>query len=369
MKRLKVICLVLALVLLFGALYYHPDSQSGLLVYRTIPVVAKKGGTVTELLVARGDRVEPGQLLFTTDDLSERADVEVAQKALAEIEATFAIARAEIESEQAAVGAAEAALAEANILLAEQEDLKALNSPAYRKNAYEMFLARMKAQEAGLTEARIALREAQLQLVSILPAQRQSAIAQVNKAQVKLDETQTRSLVSGTIQQVTLNVGDRASMFAIRPSMVIVPDRNPVIVAGFSQVARAVLRVGMAAEIACTSNVNIEMRNSILQARVSAIQDVIASGQLQPTGKLLEPRDLPRQGELVVFLKLEHPEQEALLQAGSDCIVQAYTTHVTGFLEGTFLASVFEDLGIEKALLLRIQIWGALAFGIGLGGG
>jgi multidrug resistance efflux pump len=361
------IWLVLALGLMVGLLFYHPESQTGVLVFRTVPVVPERGGTVTELLVEPGDRVKPGQLLFTTDDSSERADVEVAQKVLAEIETAFAIAEVKIKSGQAAVEAAEASLEEAKILLAEQEYLKALNSPAFRKNSSERALTQKAIQEAGLNQARAALREAQLQLDTALPAKRQSAIAQLAKAQVEWEKTQTRSQVSGTVHQVTLNVGSRAAIIASRPSMVIVPDRKPVIVAGFSQVARAVLHVGMAAEVACASNLNIGMRDSVLRARVSAIQDVIASGQLRPTGKLLEPRDLPRQGELVVFLKLEHSEQESLLEAGSDCIVQVYTTRVTGFLEGTFLASVFEDLGIEKALLLRIQLWGALAFGIGLG--
>lgn len=201
------IWLTLAMVLIVGALFYHPESRTGVLAFRTVPVVPERGGTVTEMLVERGDLVKPGQLLFTTDDSSERADVEVAQKALAEIETAFAIAGVKIKSGQAAVEAAEASLEEVKILLAEQEDLKALNSPAYRKNSFERALTQKAIQEAGLNQAQAALREAQLQLDTALPAKRQSAIAQLAKAQVEWEKTQTRSQVSGTIHQVTLNVG------------------------------------------------------------------------------------------------------------------------------------------------------------------
>ncbi len=101
------------------------------------------------------------------------------------------------------------------------------------------------------------------------------------------------------------------------PAMLIVPDRKEAergrIVAGFSQVSRTELYEGMAAEVACESNFNISMRNTVLPARIVRIQESISSGQLAPSGRLIEPSEKAKRGQIVVHLDLVHPEHRDLL--------------------------------------------------------
>ena len=99
---------------------------------------------------------------------------------------------------------------------------------------------------------------------------------------MELDKTVVRSEVNGVIDQLTLHVGARASQIASSPAMLIIPDRDEAhprrVVAGFSQVARSVLYVGMPAEVACDTNFNVAMVDSVLPARIVAIQPEIRRG-------------------------------------------------------------------------------------------
>ena len=178
--------------------------------------------------------------------------------------------------------------------------------------------------------------------------------------------------MAGRIDQLTLNVGDRAAQVALNPAMVIVPDvseEHPLeIVGGFSQVNRAVLHPGMPAEVACQTNINSGMKNSVFPARVVRIQDSIATGQVGPAGTLLQPSQRPGSGDLVVHLRLTHPEHQAMLVEGSRCLVQAYTTKISGPLEGTFMGEIIQAWSLEKALIMRMKVWGMLFVGTGLGG-
>ena len=151
--------------------------------------------------------------------------------------------------------------------------------------------------------------------------------------------------------------------------MLIIPDRDQAhdkrVFAGFAQVARSVLYVGMPAEVACDTNFNVAMKNAVLPARIKAIQPEIAAGQLAPTGRLLEPSEFSKRGEVAVLLEMVYPEHQALLVNGSGCIVQAYDRN----LGHGVVAHIISALGIIKAWGLRIKVWIALVTGVGLAGG
>jgi hypothetical protein len=154
----------------------------------------------------------------------------------------------------------------------------------------------------------------------------------------------------------------------LSPAMLIIPDRDekhPVIVmAGFSQVARATLYEGMPAEVACESNAKMSFRNTVLPAHVRAIQPAIAAGQVVPGGMMLEPNNLQQRGSLVAYLDLVYPEHKDILLNGSGCMVQTYTDRLPGFF-----GHVISATGVIKAAGLRMKVWGALVSGVGLAGG
>lgn len=362
---------LLFLALVFTIEYYHPESYSGIVPFRIVPVVAENGGTVTAIHVTAGQQVKPGDLLFTVDDSSEVAAVAVAQSRVDTATEQVAVARAQVVESQASVDLAAARLDEVNIQVTNQEQLRAENSPAFARDRYLRALDDQKERMAELAQRQAELETATLRAESLAPLELATSIALLQEAQVALEKTRIHSSVSGRIEQLTLNVGDRAAQVAINPAMVIVPDRDATdpaeVVAGFTQVNSSVMHVGMPAEVACESNINNGMNSSVLPARVVRIQESIAPGQIVPTGKLLQPSDRAGKGEVVVHLRLEHPDQQHLLVNGSRCLVQAYTTRISGSLADTALGEVIEAWALEKAIIMRMKVWVMLATGAGLG--
>lgn len=364
---------LLFLALVFTIEYYHPDTRSGIVPFRIVPVVAEKSGTVTNLHVTAGQQVKTGDLLFAVDDSGEAAAVKVARARVEEARQQLAVARSQVAQAEAVVNKAQADLDEADVLLSNQQQLRDDNSPAFAPDRYLRALNDQRDRAALLSQAQAERDTATLQAEDLAPAELATAQASLEQAQVALSKTRVTAPVSGRIEQLTLNVGDRAAQIAMNPAMVIVPDRSAAdpaeIVAGFTQVNRSVLHVGMPAEVACESNINNGMTDSVLPARITRIQNAIATGQLAPTGRLLQPSEQTGDGEVVVHLRLEHADQQDLLVNGSRCLVQAYTTRMSGALAGTMLGGVIQAWAIEKAIIMRMKVWVMLATGAGLGGG
>jgi len=361
--------LALAFIVFFTVFYYYPKSYTGFVPFRTVPVVSENGGTVTAIKVDNGTRVEPGQVLFTVNAATEKAAVKTAELKLAEIDKSFGLAEAELRSAQASVDKEKAVLQQAVEVFDDQNSLRTRGSPAYNERRYQSAVADKAAGEAKVAQAQALLDEANIQLEDVLTAQRASADAALEQAKVELAKTTVRSQVNGVVDQLTLHIGARASQVAAKPAMLIVPDRDEAhpkrVFAGFSQVARSVLYVGMPAEVACDTNFNVAMVDSVLPARITAIQPEIAAGQIAPTGRLLEPREFSNRGEVAVLLEMAYPEHQKLLVNGSGCIVQTYDRNLG---HGIF-AHILGGLGIIKAWGLRIKVWIALVTGVGLAGG
>lgn len=355
----------LALIVFFTVFYFHPKSYAGIVPFRIVPVVAERAGTVTAVEIDPGDRVAPGDVLFTTDDRDEQAAVAVARTKLAEIDSQIAAAKTDVSAAKATLDKANAALEQASKLLAEQETLRDGNSPAFRENDYIRAVNAAAARQADVDAAQAALDAAQLQVSEVLPAQRASAAATLDEAKVRLDQTVVRAAVAGTVEQLTLSVGDRAGQTTLGPAMLIVPDEPLMIAAGFPQAYASVLHEGMAAEVMCPSILNISMVDSVLPARITRIQNVIGTGQLAPAGRLLDPAAIAAPGSIVAHFELLYPEQGERLMDGSTCFVQTYTTELEG---GGALSHTVATLGVIKAVGLRLRAWISLATGIGLGG-
>lgn len=361
--------LALAFIVFFTVFYYYPKSYTGFVPFRTVPVVSENGGTVTSIGVDNGSRVKPGQMLFTVDNTTERAAVKTAELKLAEVVKSFSSAEARIHSAKASLDREKAVLQQSIEVFNDLEELRKRKSPAFNERRFQSALADKTAGEAKVAQGQAQLDEANLQLKQVLPAQQASANAALEQAKVELAKTTVRSQVNGVVDQLTLHVGARASQIAAKPAMLIIPDRDKAhpkrVFAGFSQVAHSVLYVGMPAEVACDTNFNVAMVDAVLPARVAAIQPEIAAGQVAPTGRLIEPSEFSKRGEVAVLLEMVYPEHQEVLVNGSGCIVQTYYRNLGHGISGHILGG----LGIIKAWGLRIKVWIALVTGVGLAGG
>lgn len=357
---------IMAFALFLIIFYFHPKSYSGLLPFRTVSVVAQTSGPVTELPTVNGQRVSKGDLLFRIENSTQAAAVKQAEAEFDRLAAAEVKAKDTLLVAQASVIEATASLEKLRVDLENAQTLLARNVGA-QDTVRELESAVTVAEaEKGAAEAQADL--AQSDITQAIPAERRAAEAALERAQVALAQTEVRAFSDGVVTQLAMSVGSPASQLILSPAMVIIPDRPegvPLrITAGFSQVARATLYEGMPAEIACDSNISLSFRNSVLPARIASIQPAIAAGQVVPGGRLLEPENALRRGSMLVYFELEHPEHEAIMVDGSGCIIQTYTSNLSG-VAGHIIAAT----GVVKAVGLRLKVWGALISGVGLAGG
>lgn len=357
---------VLAFFLFLTIFYFHPKSYSGLLPFRTISVVAQSSGPVTEIGVATGQHVTAGDLLFRIEDSSQRARLKQTEAEFDRIDAAETKAEDTLKVALTSVTAARSSLEKLSIDLDNAQQLlirKVGTLDAVRELESAVTVARSEMEAA---EAQVEL--ARSDLTQTIPAQRKAADAALEVAQADLAKTEVRAFAGGTVTQLALSVGSPASSFIVSPAMVIIPDRPQDLplrfTAGFDQVARSTLHVGMPAEIACDANINLSFRNAVLPARVIGIQPAIAAGQIVPGGRLLDAENLKARGSLLAYLELEYPEHQKAMIDGSGCLVQTYTNNLHGFFGHVIAAT-----GVIKAVGLRLKVWGSMVSGVGLGGG
>ncbi|MGC0054105.1 HlyD family secretion protein (plasmid) [Brucella pituitosa] len=356
---------VLAFFLFVVIFYFHPKSYSGLVPFRTASIVAQTSGPVTEIAVRNWQRVSAGDLLFRIENSAQKATLKQAEAELDRIAAAEAKAVDALKVAQASVVESRASLEKLRGDLKNAQALFAKN--AGTKDTVRIAESAFQIGEADLAAAQAQLSLAQLEISQSLPAQRKVTETAVESARVALSMTEVRSFTGGVVTQLSLSVGSPASTLILSPAMVIIPDRPddlPLrITAGFSQVTRSTIYEGMPAEIACDSNIGLSFSNTVLPARVVHIQPAISTGQIVPGGRLVELNARAPRGSLLVYLELEHKEQEKIMLDGTGCLVQTYTNNLGGFT-GHLIAAT----GVIKAVGLRLKVWGALIAGIGLAG-
>jgi len=356
---------ILAFFLFVVIYYFHPKSYSGLVPFRTVSVVAQTSGPVTEIAVRNWQKVSAGDLLFRIESSAQKAALKQAEAEFDKITAAEAKASDTLKVAQASVIEANASLEKLKGDLKNAQALFASN--AGTKDAVRLAESAFQIGEADLAAAQAQLSLAQADISQTLPAQRKATEAAVESARVALNMTEVRSFTDGIVTQLSLSVGSAASTLILSPAMVIIPDRPddlPLrVTAGFSQVARSAIYEGMPAEIACDSNIGLSFSNTVLPARIVHIQPAISRGQVTPGGRLVELNGRAPRGSLLVYLELEHKEQEKIMLDGTGCVVQAYTNNLDGFT-GHLIAAT----GVVKAVGLRLRVWGSLIAGIGLAG-
>lgn len=366
MRAAVFIWAVLAFLLFLIIFYFHPKSYSGLLPFRTVSVVAQTSGPVTELNILNNQRVANGDLLFRIENSAQLAGLHQAEAELDKLAAATRKAEDTLKVALAGLSESMAALEKLRVDLENAETL--LERNVGTKDAVRKLEAEVTSAEASVTAAEAQVDLAQTDVNEALPAQRRAAEASIESAQVALDQTEVRSFADGVVTQLSISVGSPASKLILSPALIIIPDRPPGvpmrIISGFSQVARSTLYEGMPAEIACDSNVKLSFRNSVLPARIVSIQPAISTGQIVPGGKLLDPNNVNGRGSMLVYFELVYPEHEDIMINGTGCIVQTYTTNLSGFTGHVIAAT-----GVIKAIGLRLKVWGSLISGVGLAGG
>ena len=350
-------CLVLTVLLVTTIFYFHPSTTSAVSFYRTIPLLPARNGRVEEIYVGISDEVKAGDPIFRLDSSKQQAALETAKRQIAEVDASMEQAKADALASQGSVQEAESALKQSQ----EELDTKQLLNQRSPGTVAQREIDRLKnivdSRQGAVNKALANKQSIDTRISSLLPAQKASAEAALNQAQVELNKMTVYAGVDGKVEQFALRKGDIVNPI-MRPAGILVPKGagRRALLAGFGQIEAQVMKVGMTAEALC-----IGKPLTIIPMVVTAVQDVIAAGQIRPTDQLVDAALARPPGTITVFLEPIYEGGIADIPPGSQCIVNAYTSNHdrlddpdVGFFKWLGLHAI-DTVGIVHAILIRIQ--------------
>jgi multidrug resistance efflux pump len=350
-------CLILTISLITVIFYNHPATSNATLFFRTVPILPETNGRVSEIYASPSSAVTKGAPLFKLDSSKQEAAVETARRKIAEVDASFTVAQADIQKADGQLRQAQGELQQTQDELATKQELQKRNPGNVPFREIERLEVRVESNRGSVAAATAAKQGAEVRLSSVLPAEKASAEAELSQAQVELQKTVVRAGVSGRVEQFFLRVGDIVNPL-MRPAGVLIPEGagERGLQAGFGQIEAQIMIVGMAAEAACVSK-----PWTVIPMVVTGVQDFIAAGQFRGGEQLIDPQQVTRPGTLLVFLEPLYPGGMDGVTPGSSCIVNAYSNnHDTIVAKDTgsikrILLHALDALGLIHALILRLQ--------------
>jgi multidrug resistance efflux pump len=350
------LCLILTLSLITTIFYFHPSTKAVASVFRTVTILPEITGRVEETYVGISQRVKQGDPLFRMEASRYEADIETATKRIAEIDARMLVAQAKLAESEARIEQARGALKEAQDELKARADVQQRSPGSIAARDVQRAETQVATQQAAV-DAALASRDAlRAQAETQLPAERETAVAALQEAEVELSKTLIVAGTDGVVQQFTLRPGDLVNAM-LRPAGVLVPDHKvDTLVAGFGQLEAEVIKAGMIGEVTCMAK-----PWRVIPVLVSEVQEVIANGQVRPTDRLLAVEKFAKPGTITALLQPLYEGELAGLPQGASCIANVYTSNhdrLTGEALGTLQRlglHAIDTVGVVHAMLLRMQ--------------
>ncbi|MCW2306586.1 HlyD family secretion protein [Rhodobium gokarnense] len=350
-------CLILTISLIAMIFYYHPSTSNAVAAYRTVPILPETRGRVQEVFLEPGlvRKVKAGDPIFRLDSSQQQAALETARRKVAEIDASMAVAKAELDAAEAQLRQSRASLKQATDDLETKLELQRRNANVVTTREIERLQNIVDSRKGGVDAATANKKNVETQINVLLPAQKASAEAARAQAEVDLSKTLVVAGTDGTVEQFSLRVGDVVNPM-MRPAGILVPDDagRYGVIAGFGQLEAQVIHPGMIAEVTCISK-----PFTVIPMVVTDVQMHIAAGQLGATTQLLESANAQPPGAITAKLEPLYEGGFAGVPPGSSCSAVAYTSNHkrlasgdAGFLEGLFLHMV-DTVAVLPAAILR----------------
>lgn len=350
-------CALLTVAVITMIFYYHPTTTAAGSFFRTVTLLSERAGRVAEVYVASDEMVKAGDPIFRLDDSQERSTIETLKRRIAELDAALVVGQAQLAAAEGQISQAQGSLKQAEDELARTEALRARNPNVVAEREIDRLKNTVDSRQGALDAAEASRDAVRAELETQLPAQKASAAAQLDEAEVALSKTLVSAGTDGRIEQFDLKPGDVINPI-LRPAGILVPatERERRFQAGFGQIAAQVLKVGMIAEMTCFSK-----PFTVVPMIVVQIQDVIAAGQFRPTDLLRDVAAPAAPGTVRVVLEPLYAGGADDIPPGSRCIANAYTSFhhelesgEVGGLKAVFYHAV-EATGVVHAAILRIQ--------------
>ena len=254
------------------------------------------------------------------------------------------------------------AMAEASLLqvredLDRRQTLQARGSTVVSERDVEVLENQLDEEQGALDAARAGVAQVDATIQVLLPAQRASAEAALEQAEVELEKMTVYAGTSGRIEQFALQEGDIVNPI-LRPAGILVPEGSGEnrIQAAFPQISAQVVKKGGVVEITCVSK-----PLTIVPMVIVEVQNVIAAGQVRPTDSLIDAQPAREPGSIVAFLEPIYAGQTDDIPPGSRCLATAYTSNHDK-LEDPSLGTghriflhVVDTVGVIHAAGLRIR--------------
>jgi multidrug resistance efflux pump len=350
-------CLMLTIALITVVFYNHPSTSSVTSLYRTISILPEGRGRVSEVLVGPSADVKKGDILFKLDSTSQQAALEVAIRRIAEIEASMLMAQADIAAAEGQILKARGSYEQALEELQTKEELQRRNADVVAAREVERLRKLVETRNGDVVASTAARQSAQTKLSTLLPAEKATAEAAREQAQVELAKMVIYAGVSGRVEQFVLRVGDVVNPL-MRPAGILIPEGagKRYLVAGFGQVEAQILKPGMVAEATCVSK-----PWTIIPMVVASVQDAVSTGQVRATEQLVDARQITTAGTITAFLEPMFEGGMDGVTPGSSCIANAYSNNHDelskqgiGFGRWLFL-HVVDAVAVVHAMILRVH--------------
>jgi multidrug resistance efflux pump len=274
-----------------------------------------------------------------------------------EVDSAFIVAKSDVVKAEGQLQQAKGALQQAQDELDTKEELYKRNPGVVPFRDIEKLRVAVDANQGAVAASTAARQSAELRVSDVLPAEKASAQAALDQAQVDLDKTTVRAGVSGRVEQFMLRVGDIVNPL-MRPAGILIPEGagQKSLQAGFNQIEAQIMKVGMIAEVTCVSK-----PFTIIPMVVTDVQDYIAAGQFRGGEQLIDPQQLTRPGTLLAFLEPLYQGGLEGVTPGSSCIANAYSSNHDAIAakETSTMTRiglhVLDALALVHALILRLQ--------------
>jgi multidrug resistance efflux pump len=201
-------CLMLTVSLITMIFYFHPSTTSAALYFRTVPILPEGSGRVAEVKVGFSAPVKKGDVLFRLDSSKQEAALETAKRKVAEVDASFTTAQADVAKSEAQIQEATAAYQQARDELDVKSELQRRNPGIVPQRDIEKLQVLVDQRQAGIDAATATKQSSVLRVSTLLPAEKASAEAALAQAQVDLDKTFIHAGVDGRVEQFLVRVGD-----------------------------------------------------------------------------------------------------------------------------------------------------------------
>lgn len=329
-------------LLVLAMSYNHPFTTNARIYYPVTPILTAVKGRVIEVPVTTNVPIKEGDVLFRIDPKpfqyvvdEKKAALSEAEQKVNQLKETLTAASAQTKKANAELTLAQEKYDNASYLFQRQATPKTtLDTDARNLEAAKQSVEAAKAEEERARAAYTANVEGVNSLIA-------RARAELADAQFDLDETTTRASGPGFVTQVALRPGMYVIPTQLRTAMLFVNtgQRDRQLAAAFQQNSLQRVNPGDDAEVAFEA-----VPGRVFKAKVRAVVDAIAAGQLVTSSALIEPETRKASGRAIATIDVIDDLRSYQIPLGAKAEVAIYTQHL-------------HDLSLLRKILLRMKSW------------